>query len=320
MKEGWRAALQQHHVLPYVGSNLRDISIQSADCRMLLMDDLCSCVSLPSTRELPFWAGPAIVIGSYHIIAGVNGHYLVAYSRRAIAMAPQVLSIWRPKSPVGWYSIGDVTSHGVLPPAGAVVVRADTTGCLVSKPAKFRVVHQDKTSGYVVWRPVPRKGQVGAYVGETGEVGVGGGMHANGVAEPCRRGTDTLMATIAFLPDGFLQALVVDLYVPLVQGFGMLMLARRRPPVSRFKHDVHLRCGCMFCCRCPGVTWRFRLREKGEQGHHGGRCPLCGIVGCGAMPCGGVSLAGGKTEWQPGDRSSAISPYVRRGETAGVTC
>lgn len=40
------------------------------------------------------------------------------------------------------------------------MVRADTTGCLMSKPAKFRVVHQDKNSGYVVWRPVPRKGQV----------------------------------------------------------------------------------------------------------------------------------------------------------------
>ena len=40
------------------------------------------------------------------------------------------------------------------------MVKADATGCLVSKPAKFRVVHQDKTTGYVVWRPVARKGQV----------------------------------------------------------------------------------------------------------------------------------------------------------------
>ena len=41
------------------------------------------------------------------------------------------------------------------------MVKADATGCLVSKPAKFRMVYQDKTAGYVVWRPVARKGQVG---------------------------------------------------------------------------------------------------------------------------------------------------------------
>lgn len=73
----------------------------------------------------------------------------------------QVISIWRPKAPPGWFSVGDVTSRGLSSPAGAVVVKADATGCLVSKPAKFRVVHQDKTTGYVVWRPVARKGQVG---------------------------------------------------------------------------------------------------------------------------------------------------------------
>lgn len=77
-----------------------------------------------------------------------------------IAAGVQVLSIWRPKAPAGWFSVGDVASHGVLPPAGAIVVRADMTGCLVSKPAKYRVAHQDKASGFVIWRPVARKGQV----------------------------------------------------------------------------------------------------------------------------------------------------------------
>lgn len=72
----------------------------------------------------------------------------------------QVVSIWRPKAPVGWFSVGDVATRGMLPPAGAIVVRSDSTSCLVSKPAKYRVVHQDKTSGFVIWRPVPRKGQV----------------------------------------------------------------------------------------------------------------------------------------------------------------
>ncbi|CAM9591597.1 unnamed protein product, partial [Scytosiphon promiscuus] len=72
----------------------------------------------------------------------------------------QTISIWRPKAPQGWFSLGDVASRGILPPAGGVAVRADATGCLVSKPAKFRVVHQDKATGYVVWRPVARQGQV----------------------------------------------------------------------------------------------------------------------------------------------------------------
>ncbi|CAM9745500.1 unnamed protein product, partial [Hapterophycus canaliculatus] len=72
----------------------------------------------------------------------------------------QTISIWRPKAPPGWFSVGDVATRGLLPPSGAVVVRADATGCLVSKPAKFRVVHQDKATGFVVWRPVARQGQV----------------------------------------------------------------------------------------------------------------------------------------------------------------
>ena len=71
-----------------------------------------------------------------------------------------MVSIWRPRATPGWFSVGDIASLGVLPPAGAVVVRADATSCLVSKPVKFRVVHQDKTTGYVVWRPVARSGQV----------------------------------------------------------------------------------------------------------------------------------------------------------------
>ncbi|CAM9107710.1 unnamed protein product, partial [Ectocarpus fasciculatus] len=73
---------------------------------------------------------------------------------------PQTISIWRPKAPPGWFSVGDVASRGLSPPPGAVVVRADATGCMVSKPAKFRVVHQDKATGFVVWRPVARQGQV----------------------------------------------------------------------------------------------------------------------------------------------------------------
>lgn len=72
----------------------------------------------------------------------------------------QTISIWRPKASPGWFSVGDVASRGLLPPPGAVVARADATGCLVSKPAKFRVVHQDKATGFVVWRPVARQGQV----------------------------------------------------------------------------------------------------------------------------------------------------------------
>lgn len=77
-----------------------------------------------------------------------------------VVLGVQTISIWRPKAPPGWFSIGDVASQGLLPPPGAVVVRADATGCLVSKPAKFRVVHQDKATGFVVWRPVARQGQV----------------------------------------------------------------------------------------------------------------------------------------------------------------
>ncbi|CAM9363904.1 unnamed protein product, partial [Discosporangium mesarthrocarpum] len=75
------------------------------------------------------------------------------------ASASEMLSIWRPKAPNGWFSVGDVARLGSLPPPGAVVIRGDNTGCVVSKPAKFRVVYQDKESGYNIWRPVPRQGQ-----------------------------------------------------------------------------------------------------------------------------------------------------------------
>eukprot|EP00903_Cladosiphon_okamuranus_P019656 g18070.t4 len=81
-------------------------------------------------------------------------------STAGTAFGPQTISIWRPKAPPGWFSVGDVASRGLLPPPGALVVRADATGCLVSKPAKFRVLHQDKATGFVIWRPVARQGQV----------------------------------------------------------------------------------------------------------------------------------------------------------------
>ncbi|CAM9093982.1 unnamed protein product [Chrysoparadoxa australica] len=78
----------------------------------------------------------------------------------ATAQAQQPVSIWRPKAPEGWFSVGDVASFGTSPPAGGLVVKGDNTGCLVSKPAKFRLIFQDKATGYTVWRPMPRKGQV----------------------------------------------------------------------------------------------------------------------------------------------------------------
>ncbi|CAM9123344.1 unnamed protein product [Choristocarpus tenellus] len=74
--------------------------------------------------------------------------------------ASGVLTIWRPRVPDGWFSVGDVASLGSRLPSGAVVVRGDSTGCDISKPAKFRVVYQDKASGYNIWRPVPKQGQV----------------------------------------------------------------------------------------------------------------------------------------------------------------
>ncbi|CAN0151196.1 unnamed protein product, partial [Phaeothamnion confervicola] len=70
------------------------------------------------------------------------------------------ISVWRPRTVEGWFRTGDVATAGPDPPAGAILVRGDPTGCAVSKPHKFRVVYTHKGTGYTVWRPMPRPGHV----------------------------------------------------------------------------------------------------------------------------------------------------------------
>ena len=81
-------------------------------------------------------------------------------------------SVWRPRLPIGWHSLGDVAVNALEPPPSTVIFKAteveSNTLSPLSHPVAYERVWRDtgwrargKRKGTVsFWRPVPRKGYV----------------------------------------------------------------------------------------------------------------------------------------------------------------
>lgn len=79
----------------------------------------------------------------------------------------EVISIWRPKSPSGYFSLGDVVSFGLDPPSAKAIVAKEGTyqgSPWLAKPLSFRLEWRDtkqgKSSPSAFWIPVAPEGYV----------------------------------------------------------------------------------------------------------------------------------------------------------------